>query len=182
MPRQYHTKSRLGCLTCKRRKVRCDQTQPICNHCTRLGKECVYTARASSSTEPAESRSTIPQSGNSEATRLDTDENISDHEAYNLELMHQWITVTSISLTSNETLRRVWREEFPKLAFSSDQNRYLLHGMLALAALHKARTSSEDNVNAYFLIFRATEVRIIANKYRLHPASKKASFASFGII
>lgn len=31
-----------GCLTCRRRKVRCDEAKPICAHCTRLRLQCVY--------------------------------------------------------------------------------------------------------------------------------------------
>lgn len=35
-------RSRSGCTTCKRRKVRCDETVPVCANCTRLGAECIY--------------------------------------------------------------------------------------------------------------------------------------------
>lgn len=35
-------RSRTGCTTCKRRKVRCDESTPVCANCTRLGAECTY--------------------------------------------------------------------------------------------------------------------------------------------
>lgn len=33
-------RSRNGCLTCKRRKVRCNEEKPVCGHCSRLRLEC----------------------------------------------------------------------------------------------------------------------------------------------
>ncbi|KAJ5952167.1 uncharacterized protein N7479_010580 [Penicillium vulpinum] len=35
-------RSRLGCLTCKWRRVRCDQVHPVCGHCSRLQLDCDY--------------------------------------------------------------------------------------------------------------------------------------------
>ncbi|KAJ5106206.1 transcriptional regulator family: Fungal Specific TF [Penicillium angulare] len=35
-------RSRSGCATCKKRKVRCDEGLPTCANCTRLGAECHY--------------------------------------------------------------------------------------------------------------------------------------------
>lgn len=40
--RKFHTKSRKGCMTCKRRRVKCDETRDICNNCNRMGIKCVY--------------------------------------------------------------------------------------------------------------------------------------------
>ncbi|KAI0387690.1 fungal-specific transcription factor domain-containing protein [Hypomontagnella monticulosa] len=33
-------RSRNGCMTCRRRKVRCNEIRPICGHCSRLNLEC----------------------------------------------------------------------------------------------------------------------------------------------
>ncbi|KAK1761722.1 sterol uptake control 2 [Phialemonium atrogriseum] len=35
---------RTGCLTCRSRKVKCDETRPICHNCTRLNRACFYEA------------------------------------------------------------------------------------------------------------------------------------------
>ncbi|CAK7225109.1 hypothetical protein SBRCBS47491_005780 [Sporothrix bragantina] len=35
-------RSREGCLTCKRRKVKCDEQRPRCSHCERLNMECKW--------------------------------------------------------------------------------------------------------------------------------------------
>ena len=42
IPRKGHTKSRRGCYSCKKRKVKCQETLPECENCTRLGLGCVY--------------------------------------------------------------------------------------------------------------------------------------------
>lgn len=42
IPRKGHKKSRGGCLTCKRRKVKCDEVAPLCGACKRLGMDCTF--------------------------------------------------------------------------------------------------------------------------------------------
>jgi hypothetical protein len=42
--RKGHTKSRQGCFNCKKRKIKCQETQPACENCTRKSIECVYPA------------------------------------------------------------------------------------------------------------------------------------------
>jgi hypothetical protein len=39
-------RSRLGCLTCKRRKVRCNEQRPRCSHCERLNLQCTWKSNA----------------------------------------------------------------------------------------------------------------------------------------
>lgn len=40
--RRGHFKSRLGCLNCKRRRVKCNELRPACSPCQRLGLACDY--------------------------------------------------------------------------------------------------------------------------------------------
>ncbi|KAF8417518.1 hypothetical protein EV426DRAFT_705394 [Tirmania nivea] len=42
--RRAHTKTRTGCRTCRQRKVKCDETRPICTNCSKRGlhSECEY--------------------------------------------------------------------------------------------------------------------------------------------
>ncbi|KUL84248.1 hypothetical protein ZTR_06902 [Talaromyces verruculosus] len=41
----YRGRVRTGCLTCRSRKVKCDELQPTCNNCIRVKRRCVYKAR-----------------------------------------------------------------------------------------------------------------------------------------
>lgn len=40
--RKFHSKSRMGCLTCKKRRVKCDETRPSCQNCVRMKLVCGY--------------------------------------------------------------------------------------------------------------------------------------------
>ena len=42
IPRKGHTKSRRGCFSCKRRRVKCQEKIPSCDNCYRLGLRCEY--------------------------------------------------------------------------------------------------------------------------------------------
>jgi hypothetical protein len=42
MPRKGHTKSRRGCFTCKKRKIKCQETHPMCGNCEKAGMTCEY--------------------------------------------------------------------------------------------------------------------------------------------
>ncbi|KAK0387057.1 hypothetical protein NLU13_5370 [Sarocladium strictum] len=44
-PRSSRGRVRTGCLTCRSRKVKCDEGQPACRNCTRLERHCVYQPR-----------------------------------------------------------------------------------------------------------------------------------------
>ncbi|POR32501.1 Sterol uptake control protein 2 [Tolypocladium paradoxum] len=58
-----HVRSRGGCLTCKRRKVKCDEQRPRCSHCERLNMECKWRPHARTGVEmtgPATELNTSP--------------------------------------------------------------------------------------------------------------------------
>ncbi|KAH7239511.1 hypothetical protein BKA59DRAFT_484627 [Fusarium tricinctum] len=40
--RRAHRKSRLGCQHCKKRKIKCDETWPVCRNCIRNNATCIY--------------------------------------------------------------------------------------------------------------------------------------------
>ncbi|KAJ5711774.1 hypothetical protein N7488_005930 [Penicillium malachiteum] len=58
-----------------------------------------------------------------------------DDWALDLELMHHWCTSTSSTIVAREDVRHVWRVIMPIEGYRS---RYVMHGLLALAALHRA--------------------------------------------
>ncbi|KAH6692365.1 hypothetical protein F5X68DRAFT_200758 [Plectosphaerella plurivora] len=43
-PQAYRGRVRTGCLTCRSRKVRCDEGRPACRNCTRLDRRCDFPA------------------------------------------------------------------------------------------------------------------------------------------
>lgn len=53
LSRRTHAKSRLGCLTCKRRRVKCNEGRPECASCKRLGLRCGYPSQSQPQTAGA---------------------------------------------------------------------------------------------------------------------------------
>ncbi|KAK1750354.1 hypothetical protein QBC47DRAFT_393958 [Echria macrotheca] len=47
--RKRHTKTKLGCLTCRAKRVKCDEARPQCARCLRNTRVCVYSGNAISS-------------------------------------------------------------------------------------------------------------------------------------
>ncbi|KAH7408535.1 fungal-specific transcription factor domain-containing protein [Phaeosphaeria sp. MPI-PUGE-AT-0046c] len=41
-----------GCLTCRKRRVKCDEDQPRCKNCERVGRDCLYPEKSSASQRP----------------------------------------------------------------------------------------------------------------------------------
>ncbi|KAK0186283.1 hypothetical protein F5146DRAFT_1065275 [Armillaria mellea] len=131
-PIRPHLKSRKGCITCKQRKVKCGEEHPICRNCTKRGIQCVWnnvnTLRHDSvlgtsthvvSSSPGNLPSTV--SG--------------PFDVLTLELIHHFATTTSYTLTLDPVATNAWKNVVPKLAFAPE-NRFLLHAILAISALH----------------------------------------------
>lgn len=57
---------------------------------------------------------------------------------HDLELMHHFSTVTCFTLTEKESIQRIWQVDIPSEALS---HTFLMHGVLAFAALHLLQTS-----------------------------------------
>ncbi|RTE68014.1 hypothetical protein BHE90_017609, partial [Fusarium euwallaceae] len=60
--RSYRGRVRSGCLTCRSRKVKCDEGRPTCHNCTRLERHCVYQPRRVQQ-PPENTRSSRSQEG-----------------------------------------------------------------------------------------------------------------------
>lgn len=174
-PRRSHQKSHTGCITCKRRHVKCDETGPPCKRCETRGEPCEY---ASVTTRPQ----SLPVHDTSEADR--TEEAILDaHTAslsfpvnsrhLDLQLMHRWTASTYESCctpgTGDVTL---WQITVPALAFQYD---FLLNGLLALAAFESAsvlKNNGQQNSNYEKYMNSAIEYQVLAlSNFRAQLAS-----------
>ncbi|KAH7015867.1 C6 zinc finger domain-containing protein [Ilyonectria destructans] len=150
--RRSHKKSRNGCKDCKRRKVKCDEVYPSCFHCSRQNLRCSLSDREQESRHvtSVSAGSRGPATPNLPATPLDDsiplyDEHIpleipaspsSSSNMRELELMHHYSINTSNSLALREDLRYVWRVIVPQEGYDRP---FVLHGILAVAAVHKAQ-------------------------------------------
>ncbi|KAF2099830.1 hypothetical protein NA57DRAFT_55770 [Rhizodiscina lignyota] len=132
--RRQHTKSRHGCNTCKQRKVRCDQTRPICENCTRLKRECSYPETIISGPYTQSHEPSAASASSSKDAGFGDVSSITEESAQDLELLHHWTMHTSSTMTDHPGMEALWRSNVVVHSFS---HRFLLHGLLSLAALHK---------------------------------------------
>ncbi|KAI9369307.1 hypothetical protein BJX61DRAFT_536528 [Aspergillus egyptiacus] len=162
--RRYKTSSRRGCLECRDRRIKCGKQDPQCSSCLNRNLICEYlpstsvplawrkvksrsstpsispSAKASPSiVEPAFIYKDLmePSAPSSPSAEL----NIQD-----LELMMQWCTTTYRSVSRNSTVECIWQAVVPREAM---QHPFLMHGILALSALHLAVTSNDDTREDY---------------------------------
>lgn len=122
--RRPHSKSRHGCTTCKRRRVKCDETHPICKNCQHLDLECSFSGLAAATGSPATTTRLTGQPG---------ELNIMD-----IRLFHHYTTVVCKTIvTAGISNEKIWCHDVPQLAFDYP---FLMHSILSFSATHLSRT------------------------------------------
>lgn len=138
--RRFHSKSRHGCSTCKQSKVRCDLERPICKRCFRLERPCSFAT---------DDTSIVAISGgrpNSHRAMTAKEATLSQPAIKDLELMHHYSTSTCFTMTDIAENFPLWQYDVPRLAFKHE---FLLHGLLALSALHMSQTQESSPSSSF---------------------------------
>ncbi|KAJ5745305.1 hypothetical protein N7520_010487 [Penicillium odoratum] len=167
--RRAHKKSRAGCLTCKKRRVKCDEEKPKCQRCKNRGIECCYSSDLESTSNDERkgmfSPTTIISSFAMEnitksiqtTLSLDQDQdwspfvlldNNSDHPISTIAFQH--FVRCSTDTIAVPAIRDVMRTDMIRVAFTSD---HLMYTILAVAMLHYNRYSPNKGrslVESYF--------------------------------
>ncbi|KAH8884257.1 hypothetical protein GQ53DRAFT_401697 [Thozetella sp. PMI_491] len=143
-----HTKTRSGCVSCKQRRVKCDESKPRCSSCQRRDIECIYlpSARRRSRAQPA-----IPGPAPSEdeedaisAPNDGPEEGYSPRNLLELRLMHHYDDSTVESLVTAldwpRAVADVMRRDVPILAL---EHPFLMDALLSASMLHMASTQPE---------------------------------------
>lgn len=161
-PKVGHKKSRNGCQTCKARRVKCDEKQPDCGICLRLGLECTYIIpdppkprpksrsaepkqNANMSPAPSQSQDTPPgdsKPATSEAQEPGTEE--SEQRRYlELRLLHHWMLSVSrpFGMTSPPAWKELWYGGVPQVALA---NKNVLYAMFTMTATHLLGSNPND--------------------------------------
>jgi hypothetical protein len=82
-PVRRPARSKTGCLTCRTRKVRCDEIRPRCSHCERLNLECKWkTSTGKSDARPGISPTTDGFIGGVFQPRLDALDQLFDYASF----------------------------------------------------------------------------------------------------
>ncbi|RAK79657.1 Zn(II)2Cys6 transcription factor domain-containing protein [Aspergillus fijiensis CBS 313.89] len=187
--RRAHSKSRHGCLQCKQRRVKCDEHQPICLRCKTKRLPCSYRAMltASSSTPPetgtASTATTLPETTTTIPTQpplpCEAEPSLNPQD---LELMVQWCTHTYATLSRNHAVEWIWKSVIPRRAVHDPA---LMHGILALSALHLAFLHTHPRRKDYLDIAQWHHHKSISgvrNIEALSEANASAAYALSNII
>lgn len=81
--KRTHIKTRTGCLTCRRRRIRCDESLPQCGNCQRYGVVCDY-AQVEPVTEPEGSSNQVqvyPQAAQQASSQASSDINVIEYDS-----------------------------------------------------------------------------------------------------
>ncbi|KAK1991509.1 hypothetical protein LX36DRAFT_619121 [Colletotrichum falcatum] len=130
-----HRKSKLGCQTCKKRKIKCDELKPACQNCVR---HLVYCDFLQTGPAPAAAPNTA-DGGAAQPARLpvpvDHDINFTD-----LELMHNFTTSVCATLSTDGLVRQMWKVSVVRMALECE---YVMRALLSISALHLAHQQPE---------------------------------------
>ncbi|KIW68193.1 hypothetical protein PV04_04154 [Phialophora macrospora] len=151
--RRFHKKSRFGCKECKGRRIKCDESRPSCGNCVRSHAVCLYAAATRTKPAAAATPYHTPTESETQASvspsplalppaSLLPSPSSPPFELIDLVLMNHFTAVTSLHLFSGERQAQLWQQEVPRQAGSSPM---LMHGLLAVAALHLAQGELEPS-------------------------------------
>ncbi|KAE9363312.1 hypothetical protein N431DRAFT_357806 [Stipitochalara longipes BDJ] len=132
--RKGHKKSREGCFNCKRRKIKCQETQPACGNCTKKNLNCSYPApKTLKALQGSLLYSTSPiASVNLQGTP--TIFSLTDMRLFHHFLMDSYPHLP----VGNDS---AWLSQIPLIAH---HNEYLMHAILGMSASHLELLTGES--------------------------------------
>ncbi|ESK84143.1 c6 transcription [Moniliophthora roreri MCA 2997] len=131
---RFHTKSRSGCLTCRKRRIKCDETKPVCRKCYRRDLECVQRPKNEHNQERQQQQEIVVYKPLTAPTPIPM--GITSRQ-----IMHHFATATSTSFNSAPGCTNIMCTLPPQLSWN---NQHLFHALLSCAALHLGRLYSEE--------------------------------------
>ncbi|KAI1019273.1 hypothetical protein LB503_009149 [Fusarium chuoi] len=168
--RRPHLKSRNGCFTCRKRRVKllfpcqCTEEHPTCRSCLSRRTVCKYPDGIVESTTTSVSIPALPATvqsplgvpaspSASTGTPAPALQSLGHATSQTLELnqlylLHHWTVHTSVDLCRCSKTLYIWQEALPEIGF---QHPFVLHALLGLAALHIAYTSPAQRSRSWLV-------------------------------
>ncbi|KAI1380563.1 hypothetical protein F4677DRAFT_403904 [Hypoxylon crocopeplum] len=153
--RRYHAKSKAGCLTCKQRRLKCDEVRPVCGRCSMRNIECRFEATPDSQHLAVRT----PQHGQNDPRKRAVDIGYHVHQESHLSmrnpglggidmtamrLMYHFENFTSATLLLGTS---IWKDQVLPLALQHEQ---LMSAVLMISAthLHHLQPAASSNARA----------------------------------
>ncbi|KAI1208279.1 uncharacterized protein F4807DRAFT_432270 [Annulohypoxylon truncatum] len=155
--RRSHKKSRNGCQNCKKWHTKCDEQGPPCNNCTLRKAKCVYNHPKAEALSNNNSLTIRPRNRDTTISPISVERPRGDVGAIcaayggpsrllELELMHQWSTVTYKAFCGIPEDVPYLQGLLPRTALEYD---FMLNCIMAISSLHIAHTAGETNSAKY---------------------------------
>ncbi|KZL79769.1 c6 zinc finger protein [Colletotrichum incanum] len=134
-----HRKSKLGCQTCKRRKIKCDELKPACQNCVRHLVYCDFLKNDPAPLPTPSMHITLHSTANvtdevvqsvQQTPPVNQDLNLTD-----LELIHNFSTSVCSTLSADPLVREMWKVSVVRMALKCE---YVMRTLLSISALHLA--------------------------------------------
>jgi hypothetical protein len=128
---------RTGCTTCRRRRVKCDETRPICNRCKAANFLCEGYQPLQLAPKSSQSRGNSRPSSQSPPREDIVSELSWRHENWRQEqlpLYHHFVTTTVVRLFRNDHIN-FWRDQVAQMSYGVD---IVYESLLAIAAMHRS--------------------------------------------
>ncbi|KAL4925312.1 Zn(II)2Cys6 transcription factor [Aspergillus undulatus] len=144
--RKFHHKSRYGCLQCKQRRTKCDETRPTCSNCAQRGLDCSlrnFEPSSSLQLTTTTRRRSVPSAPllgwiAASISPIGAGPSFCRSNTRDLELYCHYQAYTAGSLYHQAAFGDIYREELPRLATSYP---FVGHGILSMAYVHLATLS-----------------------------------------
>ncbi|KAH7162038.1 hypothetical protein B0J13DRAFT_591418 [Dactylonectria estremocensis] len=205
MPRLGYSKSRTGCDSCKRRRVKCDENRP-CKACVRHGVECSLMSSSPPDLQMSAKRpkSRITSQAVSRRRQTKAKPSLQIEPAWmaeppvtcttigpqlnhnqmptgalwtgDLKLMHHYTAITSLTLPRADEVSRIWQTTIAQLSF---QHEPLLHQVLAISAYHLAYLNPADRIEYSMLASKHQNDASQALRHALQGLSDTTCHATF---
>ncbi|KAL6922177.1 hypothetical protein FSHL1_006144 [Fusarium sambucinum] len=144
-PKLFHKKSRTGCQQCRSRRVKCDESKPICSHCSRLELSCIYDRAVSDSNSSSPTENGGQQQNKSIVETIVDPPESESRRKQELGLFHQYMTDTGPSVALDPITAHFWVTTICRLALKSDATLYSIY---MVAAMHTDKRSNFTDTKA----------------------------------
>lgn len=171
----------------------CNESKPECKNCVKHRIRCDYMDAASASIDSRGCSPSSPPAGTNLGGLPPVDpcligslpaepqcnqEQELPLNVVDLELMYNFITSTSHTMSPIPEVRNLWRIEVPRIAFRHD---FVLRALLAVSALHTAQSKAEPEVRGFYIERALAQHRISLREpmemlHNLSPENASALF------
>ncbi|KAH7145423.1 hypothetical protein B0J13DRAFT_474079 [Dactylonectria estremocensis] len=153
--KRAHSKSRAGCKTCKRRRVKCDESRPTCHNCILRNEPCIYPSSEDSGLKHWPSTTTTVSSDLTKSAHSSTllrqplfmpspDRGVDDMKLLWFYTTNAETTRTVYEDGRSNRINHILKSQIPRLAFETP---FLMDCLLATSALQLQLLNQEINAS-----------------------------------